>query len=231
MRDCLLRSPYCGPGLQPRPSARTGNRTSDPLVHRLALNPLSHTSQGSFLIFFLIVLIWEREREKGRERPQFVVPLIYAFIGWFLYFPRWGIEPKTLAYWEDTLTRAYPSVSLISTAIPDFNVFPQVLSHPPIYPSHSDDLASTSLERYRLLVSTFRFFSCYPICGKGPTIPRLIPPTVFCASSEILSMPLLCLQSVLWLPHPCLVFWLVFVCSCIHSFTHSGFYPNFLKLL
>ena len=26
--------------------ALTGNRTSDPLVHRLALNPLSHTSQG-----------------------------------------------------------------------------------------------------------------------------------------------------------------------------------------
>ena len=26
--------------------ALTGNRTSDPLVHRVALNPLSHTSQG-----------------------------------------------------------------------------------------------------------------------------------------------------------------------------------------
>ena len=26
--------------------ALTGNQTSDPLVHRLALNPLSHTSQG-----------------------------------------------------------------------------------------------------------------------------------------------------------------------------------------
>ena len=30
--------------------ALTGNLTSDPLVHRLALNPLSHTSQGHFLI-------------------------------------------------------------------------------------------------------------------------------------------------------------------------------------
>ena len=26
----------------------SGNRTSDPLVHRLVLNPLSHTSQGYF---------------------------------------------------------------------------------------------------------------------------------------------------------------------------------------
>ena len=29
--------------------ALTGNRTSDLLVHRPALNPLSHTSQGSFV--------------------------------------------------------------------------------------------------------------------------------------------------------------------------------------
>ena len=27
-------------------AAQTGNRTEDPLVHRLTLNPLSHTSQG-----------------------------------------------------------------------------------------------------------------------------------------------------------------------------------------
>ena len=29
--------------------ALTGNQTSNPLVHRLALNPLSHTSQGEFM--------------------------------------------------------------------------------------------------------------------------------------------------------------------------------------
>ena len=36
----------------------TGNRTSDPLVHRPALNPLSHTSQGLPLLMipFLRVL-------------------------------------------------------------------------------------------------------------------------------------------------------------------------------
>ena len=31
--------------------ALTGNQTSDPLVHRPALNPLSHTSQG-WIIFY-----------------------------------------------------------------------------------------------------------------------------------------------------------------------------------
>ena len=36
------------PGTRPATQARalTQNRPSDPLLHRLALNPLSHTSQG-----------------------------------------------------------------------------------------------------------------------------------------------------------------------------------------
>ena len=29
----------------------TGNRTHDPLIRKLALSPLSHTSQGSFWVF------------------------------------------------------------------------------------------------------------------------------------------------------------------------------------
>ena len=29
--------------------ALTGNRTGDPLLHSLALNPLSHTRQGEFI--------------------------------------------------------------------------------------------------------------------------------------------------------------------------------------
>ena len=33
--------------------ALTGNRTSDPLVHRLTLNPLNHTSQGNRVCFIL----------------------------------------------------------------------------------------------------------------------------------------------------------------------------------
>ena len=43
--------PLTHPILGTRPAtqacALTGNPTSDPLVHRLALNPLSHTRQGS----------------------------------------------------------------------------------------------------------------------------------------------------------------------------------------
>ena len=35
--------------------APTGNRTGDPLVHRLALNPLSHTSQGMILLFLFLL--------------------------------------------------------------------------------------------------------------------------------------------------------------------------------
>ena len=31
--------------------ALTGNRTGNPLVHRLVLNPLSHTSQGTFTFY------------------------------------------------------------------------------------------------------------------------------------------------------------------------------------
>ena len=38
--------------------ALTGNRTRDPLVHRLALNPLSHTSQGSFFSFLSFFLFF-----------------------------------------------------------------------------------------------------------------------------------------------------------------------------
>ena len=39
-------APHWGPGLQLRHVSSTGNETSNPLVCRLALNPLSHTSQG-----------------------------------------------------------------------------------------------------------------------------------------------------------------------------------------
>ena len=38
--------PLLGIGPSTQACALTGNRTGDPLVHRPALNPLSHTSQG-----------------------------------------------------------------------------------------------------------------------------------------------------------------------------------------
>ena len=44
---CLsLMRPLLGTWPATRAFALTGNRTSDPLVHRPTLNPLSHTSQG-----------------------------------------------------------------------------------------------------------------------------------------------------------------------------------------
>ena len=46
MCGCLLREPH-KTWSATQACALTGNQTSDPLVHRLALNPLSHTSQGS----------------------------------------------------------------------------------------------------------------------------------------------------------------------------------------
>ena len=45
MCGCISCALYCRPVLQPRHVPYTGNRTSDPLVYRPALNPLSYTSQ------------------------------------------------------------------------------------------------------------------------------------------------------------------------------------------
>ena len=61
----LARPPL---GTQPitQACALTGNRTSNPLVLRPALNPLSCTSQGSFLFLKKMYrLTWERERNIG----------------------------------------------------------------------------------------------------------------------------------------------------------------------
>ena len=38
--------------------ALTGSWTSDPLVHRLVLNPLSHTSQGPFFFLNSTIIYW-----------------------------------------------------------------------------------------------------------------------------------------------------------------------------
>ena len=53
---------------------------------------------------FICLVVWEGVGGRERERHQFVVPLIYSFIGWFLYVPWLGIEPATLVYWDDALT-------------------------------------------------------------------------------------------------------------------------------
>ena len=51
--------------------ALTGNRTSDPLVRRPALNPLSHTSQGKKGIFYLMAsscLKYLDNKSKGKGK-------------------------------------------------------------------------------------------------------------------------------------------------------------------
>ena len=52
-RNISVWLPLAQPPLGTRPAiqacALTGNQTCDPLVCRLALNPLSHTNQGYFL--------------------------------------------------------------------------------------------------------------------------------------------------------------------------------------
>ena len=53
MCGCLSLTPYWGPGLQPRHVPWSGIRTCNPLVCRLALNPLRHTSQGRYFKEFL----------------------------------------------------------------------------------------------------------------------------------------------------------------------------------
>ena len=47
MCGCFTRIPLLGTRPATQACVLTGNQTSDPLAHRLALNPLSHTSQGS----------------------------------------------------------------------------------------------------------------------------------------------------------------------------------------
>ena len=50
-RNINVWLPLAHPLLRTQACALTENRTGDPLVCSLALNPLSHTSQGSFLCY------------------------------------------------------------------------------------------------------------------------------------------------------------------------------------
>ena len=51
--QCVVASHVLPAGNWPatQACAQTGNRTGDPLLRRLALNPLSHTSQGKRFLF------------------------------------------------------------------------------------------------------------------------------------------------------------------------------------
>ena len=54
MCGCLLHTPPLGTWPATQACALTGNGPRDPLIHRPALSPLSHTSQGKH--FFLYAL-------------------------------------------------------------------------------------------------------------------------------------------------------------------------------
>ena len=58
---CLSCGPYREPGLHATQApALTGNRTKGPLVRRPALNPLSHTSQGQYIVLVCLKLVVDR---------------------------------------------------------------------------------------------------------------------------------------------------------------------------
>ena len=59
-----------------------------------------------FKKIFFNLLIWERQKH------LFVVPLIYAFIGWFLYVLWPGIQLTTFVHQKDTLTPGVPNLLL-----------------------------------------------------------------------------------------------------------------------
>ena len=66
----------CAPQLEIWPKtqayALTGNRTSDPLVGRSLLNPLSHTSQAKKLRFLIEIML----KVKNLKKPEkFIVTL------------------------------------------------------------------------------------------------------------------------------------------------------------
>ena len=57
--------------------ALTGNRTGNPLVHRLALNPLSHTSQGC-IVFFQVSHHPDGVGEEREESSSKTIALMVA---------------------------------------------------------------------------------------------------------------------------------------------------------
>ena len=104
----------------------------------------------------LLILEEEEERETVREeeRERFVVPLIYAFIGWYLYVPCPEIKPTTLA---DALTNratgpdlqlhtfilSLPILGFLPPLCTSFMAFSVGELCPPSPPSAADENKST----------------------------------------------------------------------------------------
>ena len=140
-------------------------------VHPLVMASVLHVPQPSANGRFLKKLIWEKESVWER----FVMPLINAFIGWFLYEPGSKAEPATLAYQDHILTHCATQPELTDTSsfsffvllycssCPNFSLFALL---PPAHPQlpHSNKLTLAVMKNYRLRwVGT----SCiWSLCGK-----------------------------------------------------------------
>ena len=76
MCGCLPHAPI-GPTTQAR--ALTGNQTSNPLVHRPALNPLGHTSQGLMFFFSFHGKVetessWNKKANEVKTKTSLIFP-------------------------------------------------------------------------------------------------------------------------------------------------------------
>ena len=140
MCGCLSLTPYWGPGPQPR---HVPWQVIKPVTLRFAGRRSIHwatpaRSQSLFFLFFktrvlhfikvmflnFYLFILEKGMERGKH--QFVVPLIYAFIGWFLHVSSMGIKHTTLVYQDNVLTNWTTRSGLINIIRPpitpaDFN--------------------------------------------------------------------------------------------------------------
>ena len=102
------------------PAPQTPTQSSPMILYYSVFWLLSFSFTSAFPSSDCFLLIDFRER-KRRGRHQFVVPLVYAFIGFFLYVPWLGIEPATLTYLDSTLTSwemwPGPSVAVMSSLL------------------------------------------------------------------------------------------------------------------
>ena len=96
MCGCFLRAHHWGPSPATQACALTGDRTGDPLVHRLALNPLSNTSQGKRFTFY------------SCSPYPFLLPITIYFKNSF-FFPLNDIH----TYYIHTYTHMYLDPSLL----------------------------------------------------------------------------------------------------------------------
>ena len=82
--SCLSHTPNWGPGPQPRHVPWVGgNWTSDILVHRLALNPMSHTGQGyTTFLKWQNYRSWEQVSDSRGLRRAWGKRNVHAAIQW-----------------------------------------------------------------------------------------------------------------------------------------------------